>query len=119
MCVGVCMCMCMRACACVYVCVCVCVCRLAMGRIVGEETSEHPPKTATAHTESESDEEERQEVEDGYFSTYSHFSIHHKMLSDRVRTGTYQTFISKNTALFKDKVRNRDFCIHVRHTAKT
>jgi protein arginine N-methyltransferase 3 len=77
--------------------------RLAMRRLVEDDVSGHPPnKTTATHTERDDDGEEEEEEE--YFSTYSHFSIHHEMLSDRVRTGAYQTFISKNTALFKDKV---------------
>ena len=80
-----------------------------MRRLVEDDVSGHPPnKTTATHTERDDDGEEEEEEE--YFSTYSHFSIHHEMLSDRVRTGAYQTFISKNTALFKDKVRNGIVC---------
>lgn len=75
--------------------------RLAMRQMIEDKVSELP---ATTHPDSDSDGED-QEEEDGYFSTYSHFSIHHEMLSDRVRTEAYQNFISKNTALFKDKVK--------------
>jgi protein arginine N-methyltransferase 3 len=38
-----------------------------------------------------------------YFDTYSHFSIHHTMLSDQVRTESYRDAILKNPAAFKDK----------------
>ena len=50
-------------------------------------------------------EEDEDEEEDGYFSTYSHFSIHLEMLGDKVRTEAYQNFITKNPAIFKDKVK--------------
>ncbi|XP_069676938.1 protein arginine N-methyltransferase 3 isoform X2 [Periplaneta americana] len=40
----------------------------------------------------------------GYFNTYSHFSIHHEMLSDRVRTSSYRDAILCNSELWKDKV---------------
>lgn len=83
-------------------CVFVCVSRHAMRRLVGDEASDSQPVTVpTRHSGSDSEEEEEEE---GYFSTYSHFSIHHEMLSDRVRTEAYQNFITKNPTLFKDKV---------------
>lgn len=74
-----------------------------MRQMVEDKVSELPHRMATSHPDSDSDGEK--EEEDEYFSTYSHFSIHHEMLSDRVRTGAYQNFISKNAALFKDKVK--------------
>lgn len=43
------------------------------------------------------------ENDEGYFETYSHFSIHHTMLSDQVRTDSYRDAIMKNSSLFKDK----------------
>ena len=73
-------------CECVCVCVCVCVCTLQGGLAVQGVSGE-----------------EEEEEGDGYFSTYSHYSIHHEMLSDRVRTEAYQNFITKNPTLFKDK----------------
>lgn len=36
-----------------------------------------------------------------YFNSYSHFGIHHEMLSDTVRTEAYRTAILKNPSLFK------------------
>ena len=73
-----------------------------MRQMIGDEEADPTVKTAATRTGSDSGEEE--EEEDGYFSTYSHFSIHLEMLSDRVRTEAYKNFIAKNTALFKDKV---------------
>ena len=73
-----------------------------MRQMIGDEEADPTVKTAATRTGSDSGEEE--EEADGYFSVYSHFSIHLKMLSDRVRTEAYKNFISKNTALFKDKV---------------
>lgn len=81
-----------------------------MRQMLGDDISEPQCRTATTPPDSDSDGEEMEE--DGYFSTYSHFSIHHEMLSDRVRTGAYQNFISKNTPLFKDKV-SEIFCCSV------
>lgn len=43
------------------------------------------------------------ENDEGYFETYSHFSIHHTMLSDKVRTDSYRDAILKNSEIFKDK----------------
>lgn len=43
------------------------------------------------------------ENDEGYFETYSHFSIHHTMLSDKVRTDSYRDAILKNSSVFKDK----------------
>ncbi|XP_043938487.1 protein arginine N-methyltransferase 3 isoform X2 [Protopterus annectens] len=46
-----------------------------------------------------------QEGEDSaYFSSYEHYSIHEKMLKDKVRTESYRDFIYKNPNIFKDKV---------------
>lgn len=38
-----------------------------------------------------------------YFDGYSHFSIHHTMLSDKVRTESYRDAILKNPSAFKEK----------------
>lgn len=43
------------------------------------------------------------EDDQGYFNTYSHFGIHHDMLSDYVRTASYRDAILDNGAIFKDK----------------
>ena len=75
-----------------------------MRQMIGDDP-DPTVKTAATRTGSDSGgEEEGEGEEDGYFSTYSHFSIHLEMLSDRVRTEAYKNFIAKNTALFKDKV---------------
>lgn len=42
--------------------------------------------------------------DNGYFESYSHFGIHHSMLSDRVRTESYRDAILKNSAVMKDKI---------------
>lgn len=44
------------------------------------------------------------ENDSGYFESYSHFGIHHSMLSDKVRTESYRDAILKNSALIKDKI---------------
>ncbi|XP_017779252.1 PREDICTED: protein arginine N-methyltransferase 1 [Nicrophorus vespilloides] len=38
-----------------------------------------------------------------YFNSYSHYGIHHEMLSDTVRTESYRDAILKNVNSFKDK----------------
>ncbi|PNF31442.1 Protein arginine N-methyltransferase 3 [Cryptotermes secundus] len=45
----------------------------------------------------------KMECDEGYFNTYSHFGIHHEMLSDHVRTSSYRDALLHNTALWKDK----------------
>lgn len=44
------------------------------------------------------------EDDSGYFESYSHFGIHHSMLSDKVRTDSYRDAILKNSAVIKDKI---------------
>ena len=43
------------------------------------------------------------DADSSYFESYSHFSIHHSMLSDTVRTESYRDAILKNSDAFKDK----------------
>ncbi|RZF48995.1 hypothetical protein LSTR_LSTR016314 [Laodelphax striatellus] len=38
-----------------------------------------------------------------YFDSYSHFGIHHEMLSDKVRTESYRNALLENSALLHDK----------------
>lgn len=38
-----------------------------------------------------------------YISSYSHFGIHHEMLSDKPRTLAYKDAILENSAMFKGK----------------
>ena len=73
-----------------------------MRQLVGDSAGECEQKPNNKLTEREAEEEE--EEEEGYFSTYSHYSIHLEMLSDTVRTDMYRDFILQNPALFKDKV---------------
>lgn len=44
------------------------------------------------------------EFDNDYFESYAHFSIHHTMLSDRVRTDSYRDAILMNPNYFKDKL---------------
>ncbi|KAJ0001810.1 hypothetical protein NQD34_001606 [Periophthalmus magnuspinnatus] len=46
----------------------------------------------------------REEEDQAYFSSYSHYSIHAEMLKDRVRTESYRDFMYQNPELFRDKV---------------
>ncbi|RWS24559.1 Protein arginine N-methyltransferase 3-like protein [Leptotrombidium deliense] len=39
---------------------------------------------------------------DEYFSSYSHYSIHHEMLSDKIRTESYRDSILNNKELFRN-----------------
>ena len=48
--------------------------------------------------------EKNKEKKDYYFNSYSSYNIHEEMLSDKVRTGTYQKAILDNSELFKDKI---------------
>ena len=43
-------------------------------------------------------------LEDDYFQSYSHNTIHEYMLKDTVRTDAYRDFVYDNKNLFKDKV---------------
>lgn len=43
------------------------------------------------------------EDDKSYFSTYSHYDIHHDMLSDKVRTSSYRDAILRNRSLFAGK----------------
>ncbi|KAK7925349.1 hypothetical protein WMY93_007659 [Mugilogobius chulae] len=45
----------------------------------------------------------REEEDQAYFSSYSHYSIHADMLKDRVRTESYRDFDVREQKLFKDK----------------
>lgn len=42
--------------------------------------------------------------DEGYFQTYSHYGIHHDMLSDVVRTTSYRDAILLNSNAFDDKI---------------
>ncbi|KAL0106544.1 hypothetical protein PUN28_016322 [Cardiocondyla obscurior] len=43
-------------------------------------------------------------ADEGYFNTYSHFAIHHEMLSDKVRTESYRDALLTNSNKFHDCV---------------
>ncbi|XP_033216903.1 protein arginine N-methyltransferase 3 isoform X2 [Belonocnema kinseyi] len=44
------------------------------------------------------------EVDKGYFNTYSHFAIHHEMLTDKIRTESYRDALLMNSHIFNDCV---------------
>uniref|UniRef100_A0A3P8Y2E4 Protein arginine N-methyltransferase 3 n=1 Tax=Esox lucius TaxID=8010 RepID=A0A3P8Y2E4_ESOLU len=46
----------------------------------------------------------REDEDEAYFSSYSHYSIHEEMLKDKVRTESYRDFMYLNPEVFKDKV---------------
>lgn len=69
--------------------------RVSMQIIVGDRDQSQgdcPPKKKCTNYEN-----------DSYFSSYSHFGIHHEMLSDVVRTRAYQDAIVKNPQVFTGK----------------
>ncbi|KAK2587422.1 hypothetical protein KPH14_003135 [Odynerus spinipes] len=43
-------------------------------------------------------------ADEGYFNTYSHFAIHHEMLTDKIRTETYRDALLTNSIRFNDCV---------------
>ncbi|XP_024879914.1 protein arginine N-methyltransferase 1 [Temnothorax curvispinosus] len=43
-------------------------------------------------------------TDEGYFNTYSHFAIHHEMLTDKVRTESYRDALLTNSNKFHDCV---------------
>ncbi|CAL7952118.1 unnamed protein product [Xylocopa violacea] len=43
-------------------------------------------------------------VDKGYFNTYSHFAIHHEMLTDKVRTESYRDALLTNANRFNNRV---------------
>jgi protein arginine N-methyltransferase 3 len=45
----------------------------------------------------------------GYFDGYAHYSIHHTMLADTVRTESYRDAILQNPSIFKDKQAPKQF----------
>ncbi|XP_046486951.1 protein arginine N-methyltransferase 3 [Neodiprion pinetum] len=44
------------------------------------------------------------ECDEGYFNTYSHFAIHHEMLTDKVRTESYRDALLTNSNMFNNCV---------------
>lgn len=66
-------------------------------------TSQLDITSATSKSNTRENDKEKDD-DDGYFSTYSHFGIHHDMLSDEIRTTSYQQAIMKNSDLFRGKV---------------
>lgn len=45
-----------------------------------------------------------EEVDKGYFNSYSYNAIHESMIKDRIRTDAYRDFIYDHKSLFKDKI---------------
>lgn len=42
------------------------------------------------------------DCDEGYFNTYSHFAIHHEMLTDKVRTESYRDALLTNSNMFNN-----------------
>lgn len=47
---------------------------------------------------------EADDIENGYFNSYSYNAIHESMIKDKIRTDAYRDFIYDHKGLFKDKV---------------
>lgn len=69
-----------------------------MRSIIEEKTSKKQLKNKRRHME------RTNETHAAYFNSYSHFAIHHQMLSDQARTNAYRNAILNNDAFFKDKL---------------
>ncbi|KAM4743818.1 LOW QUALITY PROTEIN: protein arginine N-methyltransferase 3 [Anableps anableps] len=69
---------------------------LAQGLVLNAETS----KSSNLGTVAELREDE----DEAYFSSYSHYGIHEEMLKDKVRTESYRDFMYSNPEVFRDKV---------------
>ncbi|XP_008335208.1 protein arginine N-methyltransferase 3 [Cynoglossus semilaevis] len=69
---------------------------LAQGLVLNAETG----KTGNLSSVSELREDE----DEAYFGSYSHYGIHEEMLKDKVRTESYRDFMYRNPEVFKDKV---------------
>ena len=67
---------------------------------IGAASTDDKDKNATATT----DVDDTRTSQDYYFDSYAHHAIHEEMLKDHVRTQTYQTAITQNAHLFRDKV---------------
>ncbi|XP_012269948.2 protein arginine N-methyltransferase 3 isoform X2 [Athalia rosae] len=50
------------------------------------------------------DENKSLDCDEGYFNTYSHFAIHHEMLTDKVRTESYRDALLTNSNMFNNCV---------------
>lgn len=69
-----------------------------MRSVIEEKSSKKQMKNKRRHMERSN------EVHAAYFTSYSHFGIHHEMLSDQARTNAYQNAICNNSEVFKDKL---------------
>ncbi|KEF61046.1 protein arginine N-methyltransferase 3 [Exophiala aquamarina CBS 119918] len=62
-------------------------------------------KSATGQNAGESSKQEASEnIEKGYFESYSYNAIHESMIKDTIRTDAYRDFIYDHKDLFKDKI---------------
>lgn len=66
--------------------------------VMGDKTAKEEEELIKDRADEECDEE------DGYFSGYAHFSIHHDMLADKSRTDSYRDAILLNPNAIKDKI---------------
>jgi len=68
-------------------------------------TAESSSKATTGRNAGESSKQEASEnIEKGYFESYSYNAIHESMIKDTIRTDAYRDFIYDHKDLFKDKV---------------
>ena len=76
-------------------------------RSVSDEVTAANARASSSDKESKvssTDSGDNRTSQDYYFDSYAHHAIHEEMLKDHVRTQTYQTAITQNAHLFRDKV---------------
>jgi type I protein arginine methyltransferase len=76
--------------------------REAYTRLLNSSTAPETPSTSKRNENGVASKS--LEFDNDYFESYAHFSIHHTMLSDKVRTDSYRDAILMNPNFFKDKL---------------
>ena len=61
------------------------------------------PATSRRRAPTTAEERLKQEVDDGYFDSYSYFDIHRDMIGDTARTDAYRDALEKNPTLIQGK----------------
>ena len=65
------------------------------------------PTTNRRRAPTTAEERLKQEVDDGYFDSYSYFDIHRDMIGDTARTDAYRDALEKNPTLIQGKTCSR------------
>lgn len=74
------------------------------GTCSNERKEERSEKERRAERKKERRERSKNVCNESYFCSYSHFGIHQEMLSDKVRTESYQKAILGNPQVFRDSM---------------